>query len=300
MIDQGRYRAAITQIEQYLTENSQDPQARFLHALALARAGDQGRAIEVFSKLAADFPDLAEPRNNLGVLFAQTGQYDNARQALTEAVRIDPNHGPAQENLGDVHVALAQQAYREAARIENDNRAVRAKNKYLQAMLDNTDKPAGKPPIASAQAGSDVVSSGTASSSASASAAPASDRSGVQINASASRSNAEIIAAVEDWASAWSRQDVDAYLASYGQAFRPDGMSRSAWETQRRDRVSRPDFIRIEISDVRVTPVENEQGDVNVAFEQAYTADNYSDQERKILSLRPVDGQWKIIRETTP
>lgn len=287
LIEQGRYQAAVAQIEQYLQENSQDPQARFLHALALARSGNQGRAIEVFSKLASDFPDLAEPRNNLGVLFAQMGEYEKARAALTEAVRIDPNHAPAQENLGDVHVALAKQAYAQAGQVEGDNRAVRAKTRYLNAMLDDAAKPVRQPPSATAGSGTPVAASAQASTSSG----------GVSMEDSGGAQNAAVLAAVRDWADAWSRQDLDAYLASYGEDFQPDGMRRSTWEKQRRQRVARPKFIRIDIDNVRVTP--NEDGDMNVAFDQGYNADNYSDNERKILVLRNEGGDWKIVRETT-
>ena len=48
------------------------------------------------------------------------------------------------------------------------------------------------------------------------------------------------------WKDAWSAQDVDAYLACYGQEFLPEnGLSREAWAHQRQARLTGPKTIQV-------------------------------------------------------
>ena len=58
-----------------------------------------------------DYPELAEPHNNLAAIYAAAGEYGKARAELEEAIRLNPRYAPAHENLGDVHALLAGQSY---------------------------------------------------------------------------------------------------------------------------------------------------------------------------------------------
>ena len=107
---------------------------------------------------------------------------------------------------------------------------------------------------------------------------------------------AEIEAFVRHWAAAWSRQDVDDYLSHYAIDFLPaDGSSRIVWAAQRRERLTRPKSISVEISDLQITALDD--GRARVGFEQAYRASHYQDQVDKTLELTREDGAWKIVRE---
>mmetsp|Transcript_5585 Transcript_5585/g.10748 ORF Transcript_5585/g.10748 Transcript_5585/m.10748 type:complete len:109 (+) Transcript_5585:2-328(+) len=76
--------------------------------------GQRAQAKGIFTSLTQDFPDLADPYNNLAVLHAAGGQLDEAKSALEQALRLQPDHAQAQENLGDVLVRLALRAYQQA------------------------------------------------------------------------------------------------------------------------------------------------------------------------------------------
>lgn len=103
-------------------------------------------------------------------------------------------------------------------------------------------------------------------------------------------------AAVERWASAWSSQDVAAYLRCYSERFRPaDGQPRPAWERQRRERLTRPETIEVEILEPRVELLE--PGVAEVRFRQAYRSPDYSDLVAKTLRLVEEDGSWRILSE---
>ena len=68
--------------------------------------------------LVQDYPELAEPHNNLAALYAAAGDYGKARAELEEALRLNPLYAPAHENLGDVYALLAGQSYARALRLE--------------------------------------------------------------------------------------------------------------------------------------------------------------------------------------
>jgi tetratricopeptide (TPR) repeat protein len=65
-----------------------------------------------------DYPELAEPHNNLAAIYAAAGDYGKSRAELEETIRLNPAFAPAHENLGDVHVLLAGQSYARALRLE--------------------------------------------------------------------------------------------------------------------------------------------------------------------------------------
>ena len=105
--------------------------------------------------------------------------------------------------------------------------------------------------------------------------------------------------AVREWADSWSRQDLAAYLGSYAEDFDvPNGLSRIRWERQRAVRLSKPEFIRISISDLRIHGGAA-GGPRNVSFNQGYESNTYRDQVRKNLQMVRSDSGWKIRKETS-
>jgi hypothetical protein len=103
---------------------------------------------------------------------------------------------------------------------------------------------------------------------------------------------------VRDWATVWSRQDVEGYLARYADDFRPaDGVSRADWAAQRHDRLTRPKVISVEVSGLEVVALDDRRA--RVTFDQAYRANHYRDRVRKTLDLVRDAGEWKILDETS-
>jgi ketosteroid isomerase-like protein len=104
--------------------------------------------------------------------------------------------------------------------------------------------------------------------------------------------------AVEAWAQAWSRKDVDAYVAAYEPTYagRVAGSSRDAWVRERTDRIQARRNISVQLSSLRTEA----QGDTVVAtFVQTYRGDDNVIRSRKRLVLAPAaDGRWLIRSET--
>ena len=103
--------------------------------------------------------------------------------------------------------------------------------------------------------------------------------------------------AVDAWAAAWARQDVDAYLGAYADAFQvPGGATREAWEAQRRERVLGPKSISVSLDDPRVDLVGDQRA--RVTFLQRYRSDRFKGSSRKTLVLGlSSDGRWRILEE---
>lgn len=115
LVREGRPDQALVQIERALKDDARNPQLRFLKGVLLAQADKPAQAETVFSALIEDYPELPEPYNNLAVLRAQANDWEGARQVLTRAVAALPTYALAQDNLGEVHLRLAEQAFAKAA-----------------------------------------------------------------------------------------------------------------------------------------------------------------------------------------
>jgi Flp pilus assembly protein TadD len=113
-INSSQWAAAQTLIDRQLQKQPADPQIRLMQSQMQTAQGQTAQAIETLQALTQEFPELPEPYNNLAVLLAAQQRFDEALNALTLAVRARPDYSLALENLGDVHTALARQAYLKA------------------------------------------------------------------------------------------------------------------------------------------------------------------------------------------
>ena len=92
LLKAGQPQQALERVNRALASNPRDPQARFLKGLILTEQGKQQDAIEIFTKLTQDYPNLPEPYNNLAVLYAGQGQFEKARATLEAAIHTNPRY----------------------------------------------------------------------------------------------------------------------------------------------------------------------------------------------------------------
>lgn len=140
--------AALKGADAYLSAHPKDAQMRFLKAVILGDAMRSAEAAVVLEKLTEDYPDLAEPYNNLAALYASTGDYPKARAALEQALRLKPGYAVAHANLGDLYAALAAQSYAAALRLDPTLDGIAAK----LAQVRQVAAPRSASPAASAAA----------------------------------------------------------------------------------------------------------------------------------------------------
>ena len=115
LMRQDQIEPALAKIQAHLAQRPRDPQMRFWQAVLLTRQGKREQAMQVYTALTQDFPELAEPHNNLGVLQAANNDIDLAQRSFELALRADPQHALAHENLADVLLRQAQRHYQRAA-----------------------------------------------------------------------------------------------------------------------------------------------------------------------------------------
>jgi Flp pilus assembly protein TadD len=107
----GELPAALERAERATAADPQDARLRFLTGVILMDLQRDAAALSVFERLTEDFPELAEPYNNIALLQGRAGKLDEARAALETALRNDPTLRAARVNLGDVYLRLAMRSW---------------------------------------------------------------------------------------------------------------------------------------------------------------------------------------------
>jgi len=136
LLRQEKYERALVLVDKYMAVNPRDPQMRFWKAWITDRTGDKQVALNMYLSLTQDYPEIAEPFNNLAVLYAAKGQFSVAKEALDAALRANPNFADAHENMGDVLIQLANYSYQRSLQINPTQRGVSRKLNTLKPSLE--------------------------------------------------------------------------------------------------------------------------------------------------------------------
>jgi len=279
LAEQGQTAVALDRVNTFIAANPKNPQGLFMKGVLLAEQGRREEAIRVFIDVTDKFPSLPEPYNNLAVLYADQGQFDKARKALETAIKTHPSYATAHENLGDIYARMASEAYGKALQLDTANARAQGKLSLIKDLFGTGNKTT----IAVNEPAKNV------------SAAPA--QADIKKVNSAAPANAQdaITASVNKWAHAWSNKNFDQYFASYGASFKPaKGLSRQAWEQQRKERISKPTKISVEISDLKI---ESDDSTAKAKFKQSYRADGQPIRTSKALLMKRDGDNWYIVEE---
>jgi ketosteroid isomerase-like protein len=113
--------------------------------------------------------------------------------------------------------------------------------------------------------------------------------------ASGGGEEAQVTAAIESWARAWSSKDVKGYLGSYAGDFEvPNGEKRAAWEKQRAERITKPKTIEV---GVKVQSVQVSGNEATAVVRQSYRSDALKSNTTKTLKLVKAGDRWLIRQE---
>ena len=279
LIEQEQYQQALFKIEAQLKINPDNVEAQFLRASALVGLNDLTSAIELYKQLVKNHPKLAEPQNNLAVLLARNGNFNEAEQILQTALNSHPTYAAAHNNLSNIYKTLAGMAYDKALNLNNGS---------------NIKPPAPELKLVHTLHSLQTVKNAPISDDAELPAEPAPEKpSHPEKEADISKVEETVMA----WGRAWSAQDSEAYLSFYSGAFDPPkNLGSTAWANQRKKRLLAPTFIRIKLSQMESAALDNKF--VSVSFKQHYASDRYSDTTRKLLLLKNEEGLWRILQES--
>ncbi len=331
LLEQGKNQEALAASDTFLANDATDKSVRFSRGVALARLGKADAAVDVFGNLARENPEVPEYANNLAVLYAQKGEYEKARRWLEAAMSTHPAYATAHRNLGDVYTALAAVAYSKALDQQGQPTDLGVQLELVPKLYDGpgapttiaqapaqtstprvveapkpAPEPAYPPTGSEPQPAPESAPQPTPTPEPAAPAEPAPAQQPAEAvpapaapTETAQATKAEIMQAVRSWATVWANQNVDGYLNSYADNFYPgDDQTLAQWRATRRDRVSSPTNIQVEVIDSKVNV--DRDGRARVVFRQNYDADSYSDSVGKILIMeRNAAGEWKIVRETS-
>jgi tetratricopeptide (TPR) repeat protein len=310
LYQQGKLQPAMDKINAFLATQPRDPQARFLKGLILTEQKKVPEAIQVFTGLTEDYPELPEPYNNLAVLYASQGNYDKAKSSLELAIHTHPSYATAHENLGDVYAQLASRAYDRALQLDKNNAAAQVKLAMVKDLFvaqkstgsavkgePAKAEPAKAPAKAETPAKSEVPAK---------SEAPAKAETPVKAErpaaaakstppGTASDGKAAITSVLNAWAAAWSAKDVKGYLAFYAPDFEtPGGEARDAWEKTRAERIEKPKSIEVSI---KVTSVVTQGNEATAVVVQGYKSDTQKSNNTKTFKMVKVGDKWLIKQE---
>ena len=283
LADQGQTSVALDRLNTYIAANPKNAQGLFLKGVLLAEQGRRDEAIKAFTDVTEKFPKLPEPYNNLAVLYADQGQFDKARNALETAIKTHPSYATAHENLGDIYARMASEAYGKALQLDTANTRAQGKLSLIKDLFGTGNK-------------TTIAAKEPAKASTDSNAAPVqSAQDDIKKTGNPVNSQDAISAAVNKWAKAWSNKNVDQYLASYGASFKPaKGLNRKAWEEQRRDRITKPSKINVELSNMKI---ESDETTAKVKFKQSYQADGKPIRTSKTLLMKRDGDSWYIVEE---
>jgi len=308
--EQGKSADAIN-IFQKLTEDYPElPEPYNNLAVLHASAGNYDKARVALERAIRTNPTYATAHENLGDVYAKLASqsYDKAMQLadptqqppqkskLAMVRTLAPKGGEAPSVLAAI--AAPPPAPAKPAQVPAPAAVVaQAKPAPVQAPVVAQAKPAPAPAPALAQAKPIPVAPPAAAP------APA-----VQLAKAASKpepkpeavkkedsDGADVNKAVENWAKAWSSQDMKGYLNSYSGNFQtPKGQNRKAWEADRTARIEGKGHIKVTVESPQITVNGNT---ATVKFRQKYVSDRLSTTGRKTLVLEKQGKNWLIKQE---
>jgi tetratricopeptide (TPR) repeat protein len=312
LYQQNRLDAALSKVNGALTQTPKDALGRFLKANILIEQKRLADAIQILTGLTEDFPELPEPYNNLAALYASQGNYEKAKAALELAIHTNPSYATAHENLGDIYAQLARREYDKALSLDKANVTAQSKLAMVKELFQPPrsaaqEAPKTAPPVQVAKADTAKPTATPTTSVPTATVPPATvavakpgtavspPTSSAATKPAAATPEAQINALIRDWAGAWSSQDVAGYLSFYAQNFEtPDGLSRQAWEAQRKQRIEAPSSIKVDAQISRISVSGNE---ATVVIRQAYKSNVLSNTTSKTLKLVKAGDRWMIRSE---
>ena len=324
----GRSAPALEKVDAFLKAQPRDPQGRFLKGLILTELKRTPEAIQVFTGLTEDFPELPEPYNNLAVLYASQGNYDKAKSALELAIHTHPSYATAHENLGDIYAQLASRAYDRALQLDKNNTTAQMKLGMVKELF-SSQRTAGQskgpeatkstppaetpkkaePPKAEVKPEPKPEPPKVAEAKVEPKPAPpkaepktepkaepkVAETKAAPATAAGGDEKARVTAAIENWAKAWSAQDVKGYLAAYAPEFDvPGGETRGAWEKGRTERIQKPKSIEVKVN---VSQVKVSGNEATAVVRQQYKSDTLKNTTTKTLTLIRSGDRWLIKQE---
>lgn len=291
MIAKGSNIAAINILKKEVKKHPADYQAWFMLGVTQAKRRQFHDAVLAFNKVVELQPSLAEPHNNLAVIYNETGNYRAAVNELEISLTLKPDYVTAQENIADLYIKLAADAYRKVL--------AKKKSPILQQRYQRLLNVRSGVPIESAAPKVDKKPVIIASTSNSPVQSEKSEAVVQEASADLSQSKQEVVKAIESWRIAWSNRDMVAYFSAYSSEFQygEKYVSYAKWKDYKIWAMRKRSFIKIDIEDVAMSALA--ENVMKVELLQHFRSDSLNIDNRKEMLFRKSDAGWKIIYEAS-
>jgi hypothetical protein len=266
--------------------NKPNLQAINEQAIQLAVEGNPRQAVNLLEKSLIDHKEAGPMFENLRRLYA--GFATQSYQLAMEPGKSKPVTVELLAQVGGTPITVPIAAQDMRARVVNNTLPAASALPTLPTETtvlasNTTTKPATE----------DKLTAPEANPTPTAAPAPVSTTPSASERAEASKA---VMAAVKGWADAWTKQDVAGYIGAYSDTYHPKDMDRKQWEDYRKDRLSKPKFIRLELTELKAFMVTKTQ--MRVTFSQGYSSDTLKTKDKKTLELELIENQWRIISES--
>ena len=314
---------AMRLLRKQIVVRPRDYQAWFLLGVAQARLQHFHPAIEAFRRVIELREDLAEPHNNLAVIYNELGDAKAAVMELELSLAKHPGSAVVEENMADLYVKLALQFYKKALEKADDSELEQRYLRLLQvrdpslgekdamAVQDTLESESNAKPVAPSQPIKkdekvQPIKTEAQSFSKKNEAKTIGDRvmqkvkGMIRDNQKEQALTADVLAALEAWRQAWQTQDLDAYFAAYDKHYIPSAnyANLEAWKRYKRRVIGKKSYITVTLSDVKVLLLHGGT-QAKVKFKQIFRSNSYSSDSMKLLKMEKKAGVWKIVREVS-
>lgn len=242
--------------------------------------------------------------NQLAILWAAAGDFDKSRETLEQALSLHPDTALAFLNLRELASQQFAQAYAKAIGQSPPANPLKLEAGGLElasvsaaASAFDRAEAERKAALAEAQRAAERLAQEQARAEAArlAEAKAPPPRADAAPGAPAHGADA-VIAALGEWAEAWSAKDFQKYSDTYSESFKnAQFSSKKAWLDFRRPRIIGKTSISVEIEAIKVDFVAKDKA--RVSFSQRYESGNLKLNTRKNVAMVMEDNQWRIQSE---
>lgn len=96
----GRYKESVESLEKFIQLNPKDDQALFYYANSLNKVGQKGKALEIYNQvLRLTKSESHRVLNNMGLIYVDLKEYDNAIESFERALNVNPQYTAALLNI---------------------------------------------------------------------------------------------------------------------------------------------------------------------------------------------------------
>ena len=295
----------------------------FFRGLIFLKREHYDSALASFSLVPVTSPYYLDARNNIAIIYAAQGKLTLAKSTLEDALKSNRSAEIVYKNLSDLKYFLANKSYSSALQIlevgknskpslvvstggvlaKPDKSGTQLAEAPKSPAPEDVSRASTKAPVVASSKPETVIPPGPVAlpktEKQAPTVAPATAAKVSPANPGPDAVSAQAaIKALQEWASAWEKKDMENYLGAYAEDFQPpDGKTLAQWRQDRKNRILPKNRIKVQLSQIeakQLTPTT-----VRLKFYQKYRSDQLEASSHKTVDMKLSNQRWLITRERT-